>query len=165
MIGTKDELLTIICRNAAQKLARLKSPLLCIVPVPNSGTTARSRSFRSLELAERIAGMSNSRLVALGALRWKQRLTPAHEGGPRDPALLLDNLVMTKPPEAPVVLFDDVLTTGGHMVACYRRLMAEGIAPVAGLVIGRATRAQLPRMIGWQEELLPVDESPFELEI
>lgn len=163
---TKDELLTIICRTVAQKLARLKSPLLCIVPVPNSGTTARSRSFRSLELAERIARMSNNRrLVALGALRWKQRLTPAHKGGPRDPALLLDNLVVIKRPEAPVVIFDDVLTTGGHMVACYRRLMAEGITPLAGVVIGRATRVQQPKMVGWQEELLPVAESPFEFEM
>lgn len=163
---TKDELLTIICGSVAQKLASPRlPPSLCIVPVPNSGATSRVRTFRTLDLAARIAQLSNGRLVAWDALRWRQRLIPAHEGGPRDPALLRDNLVLRKRPEQPVVIFDDVLTTGGHMVACYRRLAEEGITPLAGLVIGRAVQVQQPKMVGWQEELLPVTETPFEFEI
>jgi len=49
------------------------------------------------------------------------------------------------------------------MVACYRRLHAERRSPIGAFVIGRATPAQQPKMLGWQEELLPVDEGPFEL--
>jgi len=32
------------------------------------------------------------------------------------------------------------------------------------MVIGRATRAQQRMMMGWQEELLPVTETPFEFD-
>ena len=98
------------------------------------------------------------------ALRWKRRLVQAHRGGPRDPAILQDNLVLVKRPDRAVVLFDDVMASGGHMVACYRRMHEEGLSPIAALVIGRATPVQQPKMLGWQEELLPVDEGPLELD-
>jgi hypothetical protein len=162
---TKDELVTIICRNIALKLGTLNAKPVCLVPIPNSGATVKAkRRFRSLELADRVAAESKNRVEAVAALRWKTALAPSHKGGPRDPALLLDNLVLTTRPQKPVVLFDDVLTSGGHMVACYRCLRAAGITPIAGVVIGRATPNQKPKMVGWQEELLPVAERPVEFD-
>ena len=162
---TKDQLLDVVCANIARKLETLSTEPLCLVPIPNSGATVRTRRrFRTLELADRVAAGSNGRIEAIAALRWKTAHMPAHEDGPRDPALLLDNLVVTARPQKPVVIFDEVLTTGGHMVACYRRLVAEGITPFAGMVIGRATRTQQRMMMAWQEELLPVTETPFEFD-
>jgi hypothetical protein len=164
--SSKDELLNIICRNAALKLGTLSANPICVVPIPNSGATVKAkRRFRTWELADRVAGLSNNRVEAVPALRWKIALAPSHKGGgPRDPGLLLDNLVMTAQPQKPAILFDDVLTSGGHMVACYRCLSAAGITPVAGVVIGRATPNQQPKMVGWQEELLPLTERPIEFD-
>lgn len=51
----------------------------------------------------------------------KDSVTAAHRGGPRDPVLLQGSLVMTgglSPDTDIVVLFDDVLTMGGHYSAC-----------------------------------------------
>lgn len=51
----------------------------------------------------------------------RDSVTAAHRGGPRDPELLQGSLVMTgglSPDTDIVVLFDDVLTMGGHYSAC-----------------------------------------------
>lgn len=63
------------------------------------------------------------------------------------------------------ILFDDVLTSGCHLVARYRRLFAQELSPIAGLVIGRATQEQRDKVIGWVEEELEVEERPSKLKL
>lgn len=161
----RDELLDIVCRRAAQRLQRLPQRRICVVPVPNSGATVRSTTlFRTAELAEKIVSHGGAKLEMLPALRWRRAMTPAHKGGTRDPGILFENLSLQAKPDGPVVLFDDVMTSGGHMIASYRRLVAEARVPVAALVIGRATQIQHEKMLGWQEEALVVDEGLFDFD-
>lgn len=157
---SRDELLEVVCRRAARRLVDgLSQRRICVVPVPNSGATIRSNTlFRTAQLAQRIVSHGGANLAMLPALRWRRALTPAHKGGTRDPGLLLDNLLLRDKPDRPVVLLDDVMTSGGHMIACYRRLVAEAKVPIAALVIGRATQMQHEKMLAWQEESLLVNE-------
>ena len=82
----------------------------------------------------------------------------SRKGGTRDPQMLLDNLHLKAKPAEPVVLFDDVLTTGAHLIACYRKLATAGIQPVRALALGRATREQQTKMIGWTDHYVAVEE-------
>jgi orotate phosphoribosyltransferase len=45
-------------------------------------------------------------------------------------------------PNDQVVLFDDVLTSGSQLIAAARFLTKEGVAPVRGAVVARATKEQ-----------------------
>lgn len=134
----------IVCQMVARRLSSFgQSHSIGIVPVPNSGATANNRSFRTMELAQKIAALAPGKLRALPALRWRRPLVPAHRGGPRNPNALLENLALIRKPDSPVVLFDDVMTSGGHMVACYRRLSGVTGAPIArrsGPVFGTKAR-------------------------
>ena len=64
----------------------------------------------------------------------------------------------------PIVIFDDVLTTGSQMVGSFRRLAHAGMQPILGLVVGRATKDQSENMIGWAEEHVPVEAVPIDLD-
>lgn len=136
-----------------------------LVPIPNSGATVANKgsSFRSLELAEKLATFTDGNASVVPALRWKQERTPAHRGGSRDPQVHFENLAIVEDVTGPVVLFDDVITTGSQLIGSYRRLANPKREITTAVVIGRATKEQHTRVIGWTETELIVDEPPLDL--
>src|SRR5579863_6818688 len=161
-----QDLLPSIYGGAAKKISTLIQGNFCIVPIPNSEATIADRaSFRTLEHATGIASKvsGNNRAKALDALRWKRAKEKAHQGGGRNPDAHFDNLGITEKPDIPVVLFDDVLTTGSQLIGAYRRLAKTGIVPVAAIVVGRTTHDQHEHMIGWQQEQLETERQRVDL--
>jgi hypothetical protein len=159
----KDELVQIVCKTVARRVASLVLGHFTIVPIPNSSAALSSKQpFRTEELARQIAKCIGVRVNVSAALRWKKALLSAHKGGPRDPDVLLDNLQLGVKPSGPIVVFDDIMTTGGHMVACGRCLADAGLLPVKGIVVGRATGEQQPVMVEWREEELQIEAKPFD---
>lgn len=134
-----------------------------IVPVPNSGAIVGSQEeYKTLTYAKAIAAASNGKLTAVDALRWKKAQDPQHKGkGRRDPALRFGNLQLIKKPSAPVILFDDFLTSGASLIASYWRLDEAGVAPSRAFVIGRQTNTQEPKMLTWGSEELPIPPRPM----
>ena len=67
------------------------------------------------------------------------------QGGTRDPNEIEPTLVcQVTNAQQPVVLIDDVMTTGGHLLACAAALRRNGITVENALVAGRAVWTAVP---------------------
>lgn len=156
-----SEFMPVLFCAVAKKLGKLLSGKFDLVPIPNSSATIKDEAdFKTWAHARAVAEAIGSRAAVVPALRWKQVKDRAHDGGTRDPQIHFENLCVAQKPTNPVVLFDDVLTTGGQMIASYRRLAESRVMPVLGIVIGRATKEQKEPAIGWHEEKIETEEMP-----
>jgi len=114
-------------------------PLL--VPIPSSKDgLVDAKDFRSFQMtrtaATRIAGA-----IVAPVLRFKT----ASQQRSRSIAALEANMVVLQPPPGKrVILVDDVLTTGAHLLAAERVLKREGIHVAAAYVCGRTVYDQTP---------------------
>jgi predicted amidophosphoribosyltransferase len=129
---------------AARGEARRTAPAVCLVPAPSRRSAARVRGGPHVE---RLANAAASILAARG---FEVAVAPALElaGGARD-AVGLDRAERVAnlagrlrfreagrpPPGFPVVVLDDVITTGATAAACVRALEKEGIEVAAVLTL------------------------------
>jgi predicted amidophosphoribosyltransferase len=158
-----ETFLPYLFRAIANKLKDSIAGEFVIVPIPNSTATIKDENdFRTLIHAREIAAAVGSRAKAIPALRWAEEKLPAHRGGSRDPQIHLEKLRIVKKPELPIVLFDDVVTTGSQMIGSYRCLAAEKLVPVSGFSVGRATKEQKDSMLGWATEKIIVEDVPID---
>jgi len=71
-------------------------------------------------------------------LRWTVKLAKAHEGGPRGRAELLPHLqALGGVAGKDIVLIDDLITTGGTLLACADCLRAAGGNVLGAITCGR----------------------------
>ena len=155
--------LDMLYASIGSKMKPIMKGKFSLVPIPNSSATVKSTEPpRTFEHAKAIAEKIGDRATAIDALRWKVAKVPAHKGGSRDPQVHFENLRLVQKLAGPVILFDDMMTTGGQMIAAYRRLAEQGITPIAGIVIGRTTKIQHDKMLGWVEETLETEDSPLD---
>jgi hypothetical protein len=152
--GDRDKFMPFLYAALAEKLGHLTNGSeFSIVPIPNKAALSTSDEiFDTLDMANNIAAIIGERASVVPALRWTERLIPASQGGSRDPQYLRRRLKLMMRPTSPVVLFDDVMTTGSHARACSWKLSEIAAAPVGMLAAGRTTKEQLPEMIGWRVE-------------
>ncbi|MBC4018805.1 hypothetical protein H7965_26470 [Siccirubricoccus deserti] len=144
------EMIPVWAKWAVSKISDLPKPIR-LVPVPNSGAIVSepAESFRTLEMAYAVAAAATAAGIQASAharLRWAEQMVKASKGGgPRNPHTLLDKLRFCDPPlpEGTVVLIDDVITLGGHMMACVEALAGEGRRPARGVVAGRTVHDAL----------------------
>jgi len=106
-----------------------------VIPVPNSkcakDSTVRPRTRK---LAKAVCDLLDDGSVIVDCLRWKENLgSAAEEGGPREAEILFENLVLLRgaldeaDEDWPVLLIDDVTTSGGHLRACSAKLKVRGL--------------------------------------
>jgi len=117
-----------------------------IVPVPSSNCVKLGDDPKGMKIAEAVAKFTQG-AVATGALHWDEALKKAHEGGTRDPNILYGKLwVATELDPRPIVLVDDVGTTGGHVVACARALRHFGYQVEHALCAGQTVNTHPANM-------------------
>jgi len=126
-----------------------------IVPVPGSQVTASDDpDFRTLALAEGAARISAGTFRASPAIVFETpQLKSAGGGGSRDPSYLQSVMKITVAPDGPIVLLDDVKTTGAHLVAAARTLRAAGCDVVGAIAFARTAWAQGKPIASLVEEL------------
>jgi hypothetical protein len=134
-----------------------------LVPIPNSyAIVGAPANYRTLGYAQAIAAASSGKVVAVDALRWKKELEAAHkQKGFRTPEPRYENLTVIECPELPIILFDDVITSGSSFVAAYWRLDEAGNAPTEGFVVARATAVQEENMFDNGQRELDIPPRPM----
>jgi hypothetical protein len=141
--------------------ASLRSPIL--VPVPSKDGLLNVDTFRSLEmLRESVQGHGNWPIEPV--LRFTQPLQPASAGGPRGRRVLFPYLkVKDNPPAGDIVLIDDLITTGGSILASYDRLNEIGRPPVLAIACGYTVSDSLISAFGNHIKAVDVSQQSLSL--
>jgi hypothetical protein len=161
--NNKEEFLLHLWISIGQSLGASTPATTAIVPIPNSaGIIGAPTTYRTLSFARHIAAASSGKLVALDALRWRTAATAMHkQGGQRIPEPRYDNLQVIQNPNCPVILFDDVVTSGSSFIAAVWRLAEVGHTPIGGLVVARRTPIQEPKMFESKLQELDIPTRPM----
>ena len=144
----------------------IKEPI-SIVPIPNSGMAVDySGPFRSVELARMVATGYGDGASFCPAIRWDSPRSKSHQSHDyRHPDLYEPHMVLVEKPKSPIVLFDDVLTSGSQMIAAARLLTKLGLPPGRGLVVAKATKLQLDGPLYQKRQgELELSEEPIEFD-
>jgi hypothetical protein len=161
--NSKQEFLHRLWAAVGQSMGDAFPEQTAIVPIPNSAAIVGSPAdYRTLRYAQAIAAASSGKVIAVDALRWKVCAEAAHrQKGFRTPERRYDNLVATACPAIPIILFDDVITSGSSFVAANWRLDEAGNAPKEGFVAARSTSIQEPKMFVSESRDLIIPQRPF----
>lgn len=125
-----------------------------LIPVPSSQTVAPGFDFTGARLARAVAGLLPA-IVAAPVLHFDQPQPRAREGGARRWQDVLPHLRGNVAGlDAPVVLLDDVMTSGGHLRACARYLAARGFEVSDAFVVGRTVWQRPASMFQMPSETL-----------
>jgi len=94
------------------------------VPIPDSNCVIGESTIpRARRLADAIVANTRISAVVCDSLRWKHRLVPSHLRGTREPERLYRDLkVICLPQSGTIILVDDVVTTGAHILAASAKL-------------------------------------------
>jgi hypothetical protein len=122
-----------------------------LVPVPSKDGVVGASSYRSLEMVREALRGTPLAALAHDALRWTEALPKAHEGGPRRRAELLMYLKATDVRGRRVILVDDLLSTGGSLLACRDTLETAGAEVLGALTCGRTIYDFDTKPFGTQE--------------
>jgi hypothetical protein len=125
-----------------------------LVPVPSSSQTRFGQDTCPVRMANSVAALIPKAAVVGNFLRHKAAQPKAHsEGGTRDADQIEPTLACrVTDTSLPVVLIDDVMTTGGHLKACARVLREHGLTVEHVLLAGRTVWEIVPNPISVQPE-------------
>jgi hypothetical protein len=158
-----QEFLARIPRALASTIARHVSGNAILVPIPNAHVTKPDEPrFPTLALAQAVARESRGNLSVVPALVFSEAQVKSREGGPRSPHHFESAYRIARPVTGPLVLLDDVCTTGGHMIGAYWKLHEPPTRRVVlACAFGRTTKEQLENPVGIREEQLNTARAPF----
>lgn len=135
------------------------------VPIPNRTATVDSEgSSRTAALAKAIAeAVEGEPPAVLDVLRWLQEWPSARSGfGSRDRDEIRGNLRLVAGKKElhllhqhPIVLVDDVMTSGGHLLGCADFLEEKKVRVQVALVAGRTVHEAPPKCWGPLETTIP----------
>lgn len=111
---------------AAERVKALLPAGGLLIPIPSSSCLAIGTDKKGKALADAVAQRAPG-FDAVDAIHWDQQFAKASKGGPRDEATLYKNIrVLNDLDKRPVILIDDVVTGGGHAIACAKALRWAG---------------------------------------
>jgi hypothetical protein len=139
---------------------RFQTDGVIAVPVPGSKCALETETIGAADLfANTTAQFAPRKITVATAIRFALPMKSSRDGGPRWNHELFPHLrkACDVPGGRPVVLFDDVLTSGGHLTACRAFLAQMGVAADFALCIGRTN--QVSCADPWS--IAPVDFEDF----
>jgi hypothetical protein len=143
--GNRDEVLRMFGKWGARRLQTLGAANAIIVGVPGSSHTTADATFTAGRMADAVAKFGGGQAKPI--LYFTQAMKPAHTGNKqaRNIDFLVSVLACTEQQvTGPVVLVDDVVTSGAHMVACTRKLRELGASVTIGLCAAKTVHDSVP---------------------
>jgi len=146
---------------AALKAAQLAPGGAYIIPIPSADCIAIGTDGKGAALAAAVAKRAPG-LIAVDAIHWAVAFVKASQGGPRDVDTLFENVrVLANLPKSEVILVDDVITGGGHAIACARAMRWAGHKVEHVIAAGHTVHEPPPGGIfnipSWDLEADPLD--------
>ena len=112
---------------------------LPLVPAPSKDGLVGAATFRTLDMLEECRSGRQWKIEPI--LRMTSEITPASKGGPRGRYVLQPHIKMVAPASSsPVVLVDDLCTSGGTVLACFDILKSNGVEVAAAIVCSFTNR-------------------------
>jgi hypothetical protein len=151
-----------IPRALAKVIARHVDGKATIVPIPNSHVVdPTTPNFKTLELAEAVAKCADGQFDVIPALVFSKPQPKSRQGGSRSALHFQSVYRVTAEVTGPIVLLDDVCTSGAHIIGAHWKLDEPSRRPVVlASAFGRSTKQQVPNPIGLSVEMLDVG-GPF----
>jgi len=158
-----DEFLVRIPRALSRNILRKIDGAVSLVPIPNSHVTdIDDDNFKTLNLAREVARHSGGQLTVVPALVFRKPQVKSREGGPRSADHFEAAYKLATDVRGPIVLLDDVCTSGGHMIGAYRKLHSPPKRDVIlACAFGRSTKEQVNNPIAPREETLDIHRIEF----
>jgi hypothetical protein len=154
--GNKDDVLKWFPEMVLHKFLFDSEPMALLLIPPHDATSAKdvtkARMWACLDALEAKIEAS----VAWPGLWWKNAEASARKGGSRSPATIRSRCVIGKLPRGvkQVLLVDDVVTSGGHLLGVAAALRDAGLEPVAGICVGRTVNVQDESPFSWRKREL-----------
>lgn len=135
----------------ASQLLQIVQEAVTLVPVPNShACVGVAPNFRTLELAKIIARYAGGLATAYPGILWDTPREKQHQaGGWRHASIYIPKIRLVEPIVGPVILIDDVVTSGSQMLACTYVLRKHGLSVPFGMAAGRTTNVQTSDVLTW----------------
>lgn len=136
-----------------------------LVPIPSKDGLAGACDYRTLTmLRESLNGRQYSGSIS-DALRWSEKLQPAHEGGGRSRQFLMERYqvdpIVT---DRDVILIDDIISTGSAMLAARDALLQNGANVLGGIVCGKTIYDFETKPFGLQSFILEKELNDYKAE-
>ena len=149
---------------AMEQIPKLFEDDVILIPVPSKDALPNRKDYRSLKmLREAFAETAYANKVVDG-LRWIREIPQAHAGGARSRGILLPLLKVNADVKGKrVVLMDEVLSTGGSLLACADCLRAAGAEGIGAITLGRTIYDFETPAFGTQEFDLTAELSDWPL--
>lgn len=144
--GDRGDLVPLVARWLAGRARRLQRSDTVVVPVPlHRLRFLRRRSNQSADMARAFCRLTGAEYLPDALVR--TRSTPSQDGRDRtarfanvDSAFAVDPARAARFLNRPVLLIDDVMTTGATLTACTRALEAAGVTRIDVAVLARVER-------------------------
>lgn len=150
-----SEFVSRIPKALAKQLLRHHAEAATLVPIPNSHVVSPTTpNFKTLDLANQIAEESGGLFSVSPALVFKEVQKKARDGGARSVEHFLKYYKKTKIVTGPIILIDDVCTSGSHLIAAHKLLHSDSSPVELACTFGRTTKIQHDHPIGLRVETL-----------
>ncbi len=151
-----------ICHKPLSKIA--KDNFLdgvTIVPIPSSVTTkVTCEQFRTFEIGNRLAETCGLNYDCKPMLLFKEPTQSSRKGGSRSPYEIETNLIVNGFTSKNIVLFDDVITLGGHLKAAHWKLTDAGMNVIGAITFAKTVINNELSPFGPHKETVDVTRQP-----
>lgn len=142
-----------------------------LMPIPNSDMIPNSGSdHKIIQSVQKILGAYHSVKQPFSVrlnpgLRWISPKTPSHQNpGSRSMLHYEGKLALTTADPRPIILFDDVYTSGSQAKAATKFLTEQGHTVLGVLTLAKTTNMPRAHAYEWRQEVCEYDDRPFSWE-
>lgn len=176
--GTRGKLYhkdSAIISNAAMRLVgtnhipKIMTQKAVLLPIPNSDMTPTSGdAHKIIEAAGQLvtAYMATDpkyKLKLNSGLRWKSKKRPAHTtSGVRSMSQYEGKFSLVGDIKRPIILFDDVYTSGSQAKAACKFLTESGHTVLGIVTLAKTTHTPSDKAHKWREDVCEYDDDPFD---